>query len=93
MDLCSGGMIWSCCIDKELNGEEATVGALHNASEYKTKVSATVDIMQFGVQCIVIATVMKTVTSARKQQANFTANHQNRLTFRYALIMPKSQVA
>ncbi|KAL5287001.1 PRSS41 family protein [Megaselia abdita] len=32
MDLCSGGMIWSCCIDKELNAEESTVGALHNAS-------------------------------------------------------------
>ncbi|XP_037049489.1 serine proteinase stubble isoform X4 [Bradysia coprophila] len=33
LDLCSGGMIWSCCVDRELHQESnPTLGAVHNAS-------------------------------------------------------------
>ncbi|XP_037049487.1 serine proteinase stubble isoform X2 [Bradysia coprophila] len=34
LDLCSGGMIWSCCVDRELHQESnPTLGAVHNASD------------------------------------------------------------
>ncbi|XP_037903524.1 serine proteinase stubble isoform X4 [Hermetia illucens] len=33
MDLCSGGMIWSCCVEKELTtNADTNVGVVHNAS-------------------------------------------------------------
>ncbi|XP_055596900.1 serine proteinase stubble-like isoform X5 [Uranotaenia lowii] len=33
VDLCSGGMIWSCCIDRDFHPEsESEQGAVHNAS-------------------------------------------------------------
>ena len=35
LDLCSGGMIWSCCVDRELHQESnPTLGAVQNASKY-----------------------------------------------------------
>lgn len=35
IDLCSGGMIWSCCVDKELHSESnPSHGAIQNASKY-----------------------------------------------------------
>lgn len=39
MDLCSGGMIWSCCVNKlqhtaTQEADQPQTGALHNASEY-----------------------------------------------------------
>ncbi|XP_055596889.1 uncharacterized protein LOC129746953 isoform X1 [Uranotaenia lowii] len=34
VDLCSGGMIWSCCIDRDFHPEsESEQGAVHNASD------------------------------------------------------------
>ncbi|CAD7077843.1 unnamed protein product [Hermetia illucens] len=34
MDLCSGGMIWSCCVEKELTtNADTNVGVVHNASD------------------------------------------------------------
>lgn len=36
IDLCSGGMIWSCCVDKELHSDSnPSQGAIQNASKYK----------------------------------------------------------
>lgn len=32
IDSCSGGMIWSCCVDKELH-QESTAGMVQNASK------------------------------------------------------------
>lgn len=35
LDLCSGGMIWSCCVDRELHQESnPTLGAVQNASKW-----------------------------------------------------------
>lgn len=35
LDLCSGGMIWSCCVDRELHQESnPTLGTVHNASKW-----------------------------------------------------------
>lgn len=38
VDLCSGGMIWSCCVDRETpqqhDPEENSVSTVQNASEY-----------------------------------------------------------
>lgn len=34
MDLCSGGMIWSCCVDKELHPDNTNQGVIQNASKY-----------------------------------------------------------
>ena len=39
MDLCSGGMVWSCCVDilQSSNDEEISQpGSINNASEYHT---------------------------------------------------------
>lgn len=34
VDLCSGGMIWSCCVDRDVNQDaNPTAGAVHNASK------------------------------------------------------------
>lgn len=34
LDLCSGGMIWSCCVDREVHQESnPTLGTVHNASK------------------------------------------------------------
>lgn len=33
VDSCSGGMIWSCCVDKDLHQESTAVGLVQNASE------------------------------------------------------------
>lgn len=34
LDLCSGGMIWSCCVDKDLDAEESPHAApINNTSE------------------------------------------------------------
>ncbi|XP_037928508.1 serine proteinase stubble-like isoform X2 [Teleopsis dalmanni] len=32
LDLCSGGMIWSCCVDKELNSEDTYSGQVNTTS-------------------------------------------------------------
>jgi len=40
LDLCSGGLIWSCCVSRDkihTNLQEPNVGALENASTYKFK--------------------------------------------------------
>ena len=36
VDLCSGGMIWSCCVDKDSNDEEQQThaGQVNNTSKY-----------------------------------------------------------
>lgn len=34
VDSCSGGMIWSCCVDKDLHQESTSLGLVQNASEY-----------------------------------------------------------
>lgn len=39
VDLCSGGMIWSCCVDRETtpqqqDPEQNSVNTIQNASEY-----------------------------------------------------------
>uniref|UniRef100_A0A1B0DF66 Uncharacterized protein n=1 Tax=Phlebotomus papatasi TaxID=29031 RepID=A0A1B0DF66_PHLPP len=35
MDLCSGGMIWSCCIDEDLHpATNPDHGAIHNAMDF-----------------------------------------------------------
>ncbi|KXJ73013.1 hypothetical protein RP20_CCG016728 [Aedes albopictus] len=36
VDLCSGGMIWSCCIDGDFHQQDQDLeaGAIHNASKY-----------------------------------------------------------
>ncbi|KAL3286404.1 hypothetical protein HHI36_000913 [Cryptolaemus montrouzieri] len=40
MDLCSGGMIWACCVDRDLQQQQPTpthhsdVGVLNNASKF-----------------------------------------------------------
>lgn len=38
VDLCSGGMIWSCCVDRETpqqqDPEQNSVSTVQNASEY-----------------------------------------------------------
>lgn len=49
MDLCSGGMIWSCCIDRDLHSDtDSTQGAVHNASQYKcTKFSNLLKLDSF----------------------------------------------
>ncbi|XP_037928507.1 serine proteinase stubble-like isoform X1 [Teleopsis dalmanni] len=33
LDLCSGGMIWSCCVDKELNSEDTYSGQVNTTSD------------------------------------------------------------
>lgn len=33
VDSCSGGMIWSCCVDKDLHQESSSMGLVQNASE------------------------------------------------------------
>ncbi|XP_017491331.1 PREDICTED: serine proteinase stubble isoform X4 [Rhagoletis zephyria] len=32
VDLCSGGMIWSCCVDKDLDAEDTHAGQVNNTS-------------------------------------------------------------
>ncbi|XP_053965103.1 serine proteinase stubble-like isoform X1 [Anastrepha ludens] len=32
LDLCSGGMIWSCCVDKDLDAEDTHAGQVNNTS-------------------------------------------------------------
>lgn len=36
LDLCSGGMIWACCVDRDLNlpAHQPDYGVLNNASKY-----------------------------------------------------------
>ena len=35
VDLCSGGMIWSCCVDRDMHQESnPALGAVNNASKY-----------------------------------------------------------
>lgn len=34
IDSCSGGMIWSCCVDKELHQDSTSPAVVQNASEY-----------------------------------------------------------
>lgn len=34
VDSCSGGMIWSCCVDKDLHQESSSQGLVQNASKY-----------------------------------------------------------
>lgn len=37
LDLCSGGMIWACCVDREVSQTPSTrpdVGVLNNASKF-----------------------------------------------------------
>lgn len=36
VDSCSGGMIWSCCVDKDLHQESTSMGLVQNASKYRT---------------------------------------------------------
>ncbi|XP_067630327.1 uncharacterized protein [Eurosta solidaginis] len=33
LDLCSGGMIWSCCVDKDLDAEDTHAGQVNNTSD------------------------------------------------------------
>lgn len=33
IDSCSGGMIWSCCVDKDLHQESTSIGLVQNASK------------------------------------------------------------
>lgn len=33
VDSCSGGMIWSCCVDKDLHQESTSMGLVQNASK------------------------------------------------------------
>lgn len=33
MDLCSGGMIWSCCVEKDLQQDSTSLGLVQNASK------------------------------------------------------------
>lgn len=34
LDLCSGGMIWSCCVDRDIHQDSnPTLGAINNASK------------------------------------------------------------
>ncbi|XP_036331827.1 serine proteinase stubble isoform X1 [Rhagoletis pomonella] len=33
VDLCSGGMIWSCCVDKDLDAEDTHAGQVNNTSD------------------------------------------------------------
>lgn len=36
MDLCSGGMIWSCCVDEEVHpASNPNQGAIKNASKHE----------------------------------------------------------
>lgn len=37
VDSCSGGMIWSCCVDKDLHQESSSMGLVQNASKYYVK--------------------------------------------------------
>lgn len=37
VDSCSGGMIWSCCVDKDLHQESTSMGLVQNASESHIK--------------------------------------------------------
>lgn len=37
VDSCSGGMIWSCCVDKDLHQESSSMGLVQNASKYHVK--------------------------------------------------------
>lgn len=35
LDLCSGGMIWSCCVDRDNHQDSnPSLGAVNNASKY-----------------------------------------------------------
>jgi len=45
LDLCSGGMIWSCCVDKDLDAEESPHAApVNNTSEYPHSHSQPINI-------------------------------------------------
>lgn len=51
LDLCSGGMIWACCIDREPTQHVPTVnkpeaGIVSNASEYKTISASAFELSQ-----------------------------------------------
>lgn len=36
LDLCSGGMIWSCCVDRDFHQDSSSaLGAIQNASKLK----------------------------------------------------------
>lgn len=55
MDLCSGGMIWSCCVEKELTtNADTNVGVVHNASKYKRDSTFThkTNLQRLGNICL-----------------------------------------